>query len=55
MEKGQEVVFDIFGSTVKGKYIETEDDLIKIEVIYDSVGVSKPGDIITVHKSHPHD
>jgi len=48
----KEIDFDVYGSTVKGKFLSFENELIRIEVIYDSVGVSKPGDIITVHKSH---
>ncbi len=52
MEEGQELSFDIYGSTVKGKFISEGDNSIVISVTYDSLGVSKVGEKATINKDY---
>lgn len=51
-KKDQELTFDVYGSIIKGKFISQTTNVITVEVISDSTGVSNAGDHETFHKSH---
>ena len=47
----QELIFDIYGFKLKGKFISIDNDLIKVSVMHDEAGVDECGDITSVNKS----
>ena len=48
---GQKLEFDVYGTLLKGVFISTDGQGIEIEVMSDSAGVSKKGEITNVHKT----
>ncbi len=52
-KKGQELTFDVYGTKIMGKFISFEaNDLVKIEVTYDGIGVCAVGEISTINKKY---
>jgi len=52
LKKGQELEFEVYGNKIKGKYLSMiKEKVIKIEVTYDSSGVTDIGCTANVHQS----
>jgi hypothetical protein len=50
---GQELTFDVYGTKIIGKFISFEkNDLIKIEVTFDEIGVNTVGQVATVNNNY---
>lgn len=50
IQVGQKLEFNVYGNIVKGKFLSIENSMIEIEVTFDSLGISIPGEIETIHK-----
>lgn len=48
---GRELAFDVYGDRIRGKFISIKKDVIKINVINDSSGVTKRGEMAEIHKT----